>query len=371
MNKNDMHPIGWYASRISPYLPREAFKHAPGRLWGGLAYLAVVLAAITTIALVDLPVVVYLALSVAIGIGFGGLGFLGHEILHGTVVKSARLRDFLGAIAFAQFNLGPKLWRKWHNMEHHAKTQEMDVDPDAWASMEEMYRRPGMKWIYKLPWWIRSVANFTSFFLFFSIHSLLMFKRYIREFRPRERVVVVLQLLWPIALWATLLAVLGPVKWLFAYVLPLMMANFMVIAYISTNHQLNPLTEVNDPLANSLTVTVPGWVDVLHFNFSYHTEHHLFPGMNPKWGPQIKAEAIRQWPDRYHEMTMGQALKALWLTPRIYAANKIDLVDPNRELIWGTLGYGLNPARPAPRQVPPEEIAKPSLGRMPTMQQGD
>lgn len=28
-------------------------------------------------------------------------------------------------------------------------------------------------------------------------------------------------------------------------------------------------------LANSLSVTVPSWIDWLHFNFSHHTEHHM------------------------------------------------------------------------------------------------
>ena len=92
----------------------------------------------------------------------------------------------------------------------------------------------------------------------------------------------------PWTVWISLLFIMGPGKWLFAYVIPLLIANFIVMAYIATNHRLNPIVPVNDPLANCLSVTVPRWVDVLHFNFSYHTEHHLFPAMSSKYYPLVK-----------------------------------------------------------------------------------
>jgi fatty acid desaturase len=37
------------------------------------------------------------------------------------------------------------------------------------------------------------------------------------------------------------------------------------------------MTEVNDPLINSVSLRVPKILDVLHCNFSDHTEHHIFP----------------------------------------------------------------------------------------------
>ncbi|MDO6658936.1 fatty acid desaturase, partial [Anaerobacillus sp. 1_MG-2023] len=67
-----------------------------------------------------------------------------------------------------------------------------------------------------------------------------------------------------------------------------------------------------------LTVTVPKIVDILHFNNSYHTEHHLFPGMNPKYYTLVKEKIKTMWPDRYLEMPMTRALITLWLTPRVF-----------------------------------------------------
>ncbi|HYF93173.1 MAG TPA: fatty acid desaturase [Symbiobacteriaceae bacterium] len=365
---NERHPIGWYASRVAPHLPEKAFRPAPERLWGGLAYLTITVAGIAAIGLYTLHPLVMLALSLAIGTGFAGMGFLAHEILHGSVVRTAWLRDLLGGVAFVQFGVGPKLWRKWHNMEHHAHTQDADIDPDAWATMEELYRRPALRWVYRLPNWVRATANFTSFTLFFIVHGLLMFKRYNGAFKSRERMAVIGQAVLPWTLWLSLLVLIGPGKWLFAYLLPVMMANFLVICYISTNHQLNPLTDVNDPLANSLSVTAPRWVHVLHMNFGYHTEHHLFPGMNPKWAPLVKAEIVRRWPERYHAMPWLRALVTLARTPRIYH-NQVELVDPHRRLAYGSLGHGLNPSTVAPRPAHDLPAAELPFGLQP--QQGD
>jgi len=346
----ELRTMGWYAQQIAPHLPAEAFKPVRGRLWGGLAYLSLVVGSIVAIGMYDLHPLQNLGLSVLIGQGFAGLGFLGHEILHGTVVKNARLRDFLGAIAFAQFSLGPKLWRKWHNMEHHAHTQEQHTDPDAMGTLEQFYQRPFLRWLYRLHPSVRSLISFAAFLLFFSVFCLKMLSQFYPEFRREERPVVLAQVIWPFAMWLSLLVVLGPVKWLFAYVIPLMLANFLVISYISTNHQLNPLTDLNDPLANSLSVNVPRWMDVLHFNFSHHVEHHVFPGMNPKYAPLVKAQLRRLFPEQYQEMGFGQALAALWRTPRIYK-DKTDLVDPVRALAFGSLGNGLNPVRIEGRKV--------------------
>ena len=47
-----------------------------------------------------------------------------------------------------------------------------------------------------------------------------------------------------------------------------------------TNHFLNPVSMNSDPLVNTTSIVVHPIFDWLHLNFSYHTEHHLFPGMN-------------------------------------------------------------------------------------------
>ncbi|TCT20510.1 fatty acid desaturase [Melghiribacillus thermohalophilus] len=340
--KNDLHTFGWYAARLIPHLPKKVFQPVPARLLGGLAYLFIVTGGIIAISLFDLNFWLSAGISVILGFSFAGLGFLGHEILHGTVVRKHWLRDWLGAIAFLPLSTGPSLWIKWHNVEHHGHTQDEERDPDAWLSHDQLKKNPILKLIYRIPFSVRSVFGFLSLAVTFTIHSFRMFLVYFKDFKSQKRPKVLLEFLIPWSIWIGLLFIIGFGNWIFAYLLPLLIANFIVMSYIATNHRLNPLVPVNDPLANSLSVTVPKWVDVLHFNFSYHTEHHLFPGMNPKYYPLVKKHIKKMWPERYHEMPMWKAMYALWKTPRVYY-QKDRLIDPEEEHLYDTLGRGLDP----------------------------
>ncbi|WP_066173969.1 fatty acid desaturase family protein [Bacillus marinisedimentorum] len=352
----DLHTFGWYAKRLTPHLPKYAFKPVPARLWGGLAYLAIVVAGILAIGVFDLHITLNLGIAIVLGASFAGMGFLGHEILHGTVVRKAWLRNFLGAVAFWPLSTGPRLWRKWHNLTHHVHTQNEEHDPDAWPTLEKLAQSRMLRWIYRLPFWVRAIFGFLTLSIQFTAHSFHMFLVYIKEFNPKKRPAVWFQFILPWVTWLGLMFWIGPVKWLFAFLIPLLIANLIVMGYISTNHRLNPITPVNDPLANSLSVTVPKWVDVLHFNFSYHTEHHVFPGMSPKYYPMVKEQIKRMWPERYHEMPMGRALTALIKTPRVYYREK-DLVDPRGQKVYGSLGHGLDPVKIKPQKGSIKETA--------------
>ena len=90
------------------HICRKAFKPVPTRLFGGLAYLLVALAGLISIGVFELNVGESRNCDCS-WIMFCFTRILGHEILHGTVVRKAWLRDFLGAIAFMPLSTGPKL----------------------------------------------------------------------------------------------------------------------------------------------------------------------------------------------------------------------------------------------------------------------
>jgi len=316
-----------------------------------IPHIAVVVLGITAIAQwLPNPWLKLLA-GLVVGHSFACLGFLAHEILHGAVTKKAWLRNSLGVICFLPFCLGPRLWRKWHNVEHHANTQNDEDDPDAMGTLESLRERPFLRAFYKVAPWLRSLFTFISFTFWFTLHGFGMFLRFLPDFKREERPMVIAQLVGPALLWIALFFVLGPANALFAIVIPMLCANFIVMSYIATNHLLNPLTEVNDPLANSLSVQVPKIVDVFHFNFSHHTEHHVFPVMNAKYLPKVKELLKEKWPERYNEMPHWKALRALWKTPRLYRdSDASPLVDPVRDYTFPTVGRGLDPDNVVPEQ---------------------
>jgi fatty acid desaturase len=163
----------------------------------------------------------------------------------------------------------------------------------------------------------------------FSIQSLqLLVSAHRRGYLSRkEHLLAIGESLLGVAVWVSLAVWLGPVGFLFAYVIPLLLANTLVMAYILTNHNLNPLNDVNDPLLNSLTVTVPPFFDALHSKFGLHVEHHLFPAMSSEYLPRVREELQQRWPERYQSTTLVDALGRLLRTPRIYRTATV-LHDP-------------------------------------------
>jgi fatty acid desaturase len=99
------------------------------------------------------------------------------------------------------------------------------------------------------------------------------------------------------------------------------------MSYILTNHSLSPLTGVNDPLLNSLSVEVPEVLHRLHLRFGLHVEHHLFPAMSSAHAPLVQAALRAKFPDRYQSLPLLTALRRLAGTPRVYAT-PTRLVDP-------------------------------------------
>lgn len=334
-----------YTRRLKAELPRELFQPVPSRLLWLIPHMTIITVSIGLIHSVPMHWAWKTLTAFIIGHSFACLGFLGHEVLHGSVVRTPWLRNLVGGICFAPFFLGPKLWRKWHNVEHHGHTQFED-DPDAMGTLEDFRERKSLQILYNLAPFTRSLLTFISFSFWFSLHATFMLRRFAKESTPRDRLIMYGQMAIPLA-GAAMMAVWMRGDIWFAFVIPVLTANFIVMSYIATNHLLNPLTPTNDPLANSLTVIVPRWLDALHMHFSHHTEHHIFPAVNPKYAPMIKAVVKKNWPDRYNEMPHWKALLALWRTPRLYR-DETSLIDPVRNLAYPTLGHGLTdqPVKP-------------------------
>jgi hypothetical protein len=60
------------------------------------------------------------------------------------------------------------------------------------------------------------------------------------------------------------------------------------------------------------------------------------------------------WPERYHEMSLGNALVALWKTPRVYYKGN-QLIDPRQGHVYETLGHGLDISNITFRKLDKEE----------------
>ncbi len=171
-------------------------------------------------------------------------------------------------------------------------------------------------------------------FHYFATQIYFRFKNRIYDSMNHRRVTV--EFAAQIMIVLSLMAYAGPGNWLWMFLVPFAIQNYLVMSYISTNHNLSPLTSENDPLANSLSVTNHPVLEYLNLNFGLHVEHHIFPTVNGKNIKAVHYELLKQFPDTYQIMSKRKAIKALYSTPRIYK-NSHELIHPETGMRHPTL----------------------------------
>lgn len=316
--------------RIRDELPEDTFDRQP---WRALWFIPLTLTAVGSIAtiIVVRPAWYFAALLGLVAAQcFAALGFLGHEALHGSLVKNGPLQTFLGYLGFGAMMVSPTLWRTWHNQVHHGKTNLGNADPDGFGTLERYEKAPSTRFVARLAPGSRhwsSVFFFGYWFMFHGQIVLWIQSRYMRSFARLNRRRAAIDSAVCAAIWITV-AVLAGSYAVFAVVIPLVVTNAIVMSYIATNHFMRPHTEVNDPIENSMSVNTLRVLDRLHFNFSHHVEHHLFPKMSAKHAPRVRTWLLENEPDRYVSPAHWRAVTYLYRTPRVYLdANT--LCDPD------------------------------------------
>ncbi len=337
--KEALRPQSFYNQRLRPMLPAEVFEPAPIRLLWFAGYCLVTLVCFLTIANFELlfPTVPLIAtwaakegLGVVVGICIGALGFFAHEVMHRCVVRSRRGQEFFGFLGFMPWFIAPTFWKFWHNQLHHGKTQAIITDPDAFPTMKIYKHSKFMNAMFPYTPGSGHLRSYTYFFFWFSFHVLvaqtyLRFRNSVFEKLNHRRVTV--ESAGQFLIWGAILLSLGPTNLFWTWVIPFLTQNYFAMSYIATNHNLSPLTRVNDPLVNSLTVTNVPVFEFIALNFGYHVEHHVFPTINGIHAKKIHKLLRQEFPQDFLFMPKFQAMKALYRTARIYK-NSQTLINP-------------------------------------------
>ena len=306
-----------------------AFERARSRLAFIPAHLAIIAMAVIAIGSGWLPWFAVPLASFAIGASFAGLTFVAHEALHGGIVQSKRWQYAIGWLGFLPFVVSPRLWIAWHNGAHHARAN-LPGDPDGYPTLEQYRSRRSTRFsVDAFSLGGRRFRGLLSLVLGFTVQSTdqLITARGRGFLTGAQHVRAIAETVLGVAIWAGVAMLVGFVPFLFAFVLPLLVANACVMAFILTNHSLSPRVAVNDPLASGLTVTVPRLVEWLTLGFGFHVEHHLFPAASTRHAPAIQAAVRAHWPERYRSMPLAEALRRLYRSARVYKT-PTTLYDP-------------------------------------------
>ncbi len=326
-----------YAKKLRPLLPPEAFLPEPNYTWILLINLTILILGWGIADYLDrwpahflwlyLPFALVMGNSVIVSL------FSTHNIMHSAAIKNPRLKQAIGLLGLTMLWMPPTLWKAVHHREHHNKTNSLQ-DPDR-NYLDQQPKNWG-KWIQNqfVPsaevnpvlliigmahaWGIHGFRNLSSV-LFFNNGET---KYPVTSFTVSEsdRKAIGVELLIMIGIHLSILAFLDfhPIKLLLGYFLPIWIGHSGAMFYIYTNHMLCRMTEVNDPLINSISLRVPKIFDVLHLNFSYHTEHHIFPGMNSDYYPMVQELLKTHYGDRFNLLDAGKVWQLMLQTPRHY-----------------------------------------------------
>ena len=335
----ELRTVGSYSREIRPLLPPETFEPARSRVLWLPVHAAVIATCAWLIATGRVPGYAWPLLSLVIGCSLAGVTFLGHETLHGGVVRGRLAIRVIGWFGFLPFTVSPQLWMAWHNRVHHNHCGHEGVDPDMYPTLAE-YRTQRASRIMADHFGVgrRRLLGFASLLFGYTGQSTQMLwtarKRGFLTPRLHRRAILESALGW--VFWATVAILVGFIPFVFIYLLPLVVANTIVMTFIMTNHNLSPLTPVNDPLVNSLSVTLPRPLEWLTLNFGYHTEHHLFPTASTRHGRVIRDAICSRYPERYQTLPLGTAMRQLYNTARVYQ-DDVTLVDPQSGNTWPTI----------------------------------
>jgi len=334
-------PQANYVREVRTELPAEAFEPATSRLAFVPVHLGVIAISIVAIAAGWVPWLLVPLISLVIGASFAGLTFIAHEAVHGGIVRNRTVRHVVGWFGFMPFMLSPRLWASWHDRVHHANANLVD-DPDMYPTLAEYHASGRIRFfVDSFSLGGRRWRGGLSLILGFTVQSAhqLIAARRLGFLKPRAFGFALAETFAGVAVWATVAALVGFVPFLFVYVLPLLIANVIVMSFILTNHGLSPRVEINDPLVSGLSVTAPRWIESLTLQFGYHVEHHLFPAMSSRHARRVREILRRRWPQRYQSMPLRRALAELHRTARIYK-DAVTLIDPRTGKEFPTLMPG-------------------------------
>jgi fatty acid desaturase len=340
-------PVAVYARQVRPLLPATAFAPSRSRaLWIPVHY-AIIVFLIWALATGHVPWFVWPLVSIVLGGSMAGVTFVAHEALHGGVVRGRSLIRVIGWLGFLPFCISPQLWMAWHNRVHHNHCGQPGRDPDMYPTLAEYQERRGARVMADhFGLGRRRLGGISSLLFGLTGQSvqIMLAARRTGMLTPRLYRRATIEALMGVAVWAAVAALVGPVAFAFVYLLPLIVANTVVMTFILTNHNLSPLSRVNDPLINSLSVTLPRVLEWLTLDFGFHVEHHLFPTMSHRQGRVVREVLRAQFPERYQSLPLAAALRRLHQTARVYL-DDVTLIDPHTGETWTTL-------LPRPRPTP-------------------
>jgi len=319
MEKMQPKPLSYYVEELKGIIPRDALKPAKYKLIPMFTHAFLVMGNLMAIAYFE-TVVSLVVCSILMGVSIACLFLFSHELSHGTIVRKRPYLYLLQNFFWAFSGIPPTLWKRIHNYSHHNDANTYG-DPDRKTFKSEASTLNNLYNLFIYPnKQLRYSLTVGFAMMFYSVkHILAVFytggsKPAIVTFRPeytrKEVRVILLELVYILTFWALIWTFLGLKNAVIVSLISWYVYSAGVILFIITQHQRDPVfTQVADPLLTTTSVIIPSWLDWIIDWHSFHVEHHLFPGINFDYYPQISDKIREKFPDRYDRIPLWDAVK--------------------------------------------------------------
>ncbi|HVK53909.1 MAG TPA: acyl-CoA desaturase [Burkholderiales bacterium] len=215
------------------------------------------------------------------------IGFTGHDAQHGQVLRSHRVRQFLGLIHWNLLTGLSNSWWQDKHTRHHVHTNIQGHDPDMYPvltfSHAEALRKHGyFRAIarYQVWFYLPLLGCVAAYFRALSVAFLL--KQRLRGFG----VELLLIALHHIGYFSLVLYVLPPISALIFVTLNYFATGLYMGAVFSPNHMAMPLADPAPPerrlhsqLNSTRNIATGPLGDFVFGGLNYQIEHHLFPSL--------------------------------------------------------------------------------------------
>jgi len=310
---------------LRPLLPAAAFRPAPQKLALAGLHVAVVVAG--WLAIRDLPSAFWPIAVLCIGVSLSAIAFLGHDAIHGSIVRNRPLRDAVEILLWTLLLMPRSVYKRVHHLHHRNTNSEQDPDrrflPGELTGATSVYGRmffPHRQWRYGASWLLHFIAysiRHTDAALSFTRPEWRPLVTAVPHYSMTERLAIGFELTVILALQVAVWFLIAHpsahprLAYVCAVPLPVVIMSAFVSFYFFTNHGLKPVSDDADVLGGSTSIAVPRLFDWLHSNFSYHVEHHLFPAMSSDYYPLVGELLRRHFDQDYHRVTASSAWAAL------------------------------------------------------------
>lgn len=325
----------FYVELLKNDLPVQAFRKARYKVYIILIHFSIITSSIFLIKNCSQNILICLFSVLITGHSLACLGFLAHELSHNSIINNSRLKYFLEIISWGINLIPATMWHRVHNLTHHNHMNTLK-DPDRQFMLNEknistlIYTKifyPTHKssklnffiGFHFVPYIIRNIAS-----VFFSDERKPVVVPSKPKFSDSEKRKISFEIICILCIQISIFIYLNSFfLYLIGYIFPILIASTILMLYIFTNHFSNPIIEKPDPLLTTTSVKVPKIFDILHHNFSYHTEHHIFPSMNSDYYPDLSRLLQKKFPDRYNSYPILEVWEKLWKNNEFEDLSKI------------------------------------------------